>query len=109
MGVAVEERGRFVGHHLLENRDDRFALGEPLPADLDEQPRRLGLVEADRPSGPAIRKCEPIELVEDPRESRSREADDRENLQMRVAEPRLKPARERFVGQERVEMHRCLG
>jgi hypothetical protein len=105
VGIAIEERRGFIGHHLFEDRHDRLALGEPLPADLDEQPRRLGFVEADRPGGPPIGKCEPVELVENPGEGRGREPDDGEDSQMRVAEPRLKPAHEGFVGQERIEMH----
>ena len=86
-----------------------FRLANHCRRILDEQPGRFGLVEADRTGGPAIGECEPIELVENPGKGRGRETDDREDPQMRVAEPRLEPARERFVGQERVEMHGSLG
>ena len=48
VGVGVEKRRGLVGHHLLEDRGDRFALGEPLPPDLGQQLRRIGLVEHDR-------------------------------------------------------------
>ena len=64
VGVGVEQRRGFVGHHLLEDRGDRLALGEPLPADLGQQPGGVGLVEQDRPRRPAIGKGEPVELVE---------------------------------------------
>jgi hypothetical protein len=43
--VAVEQRRGLVGHHLLEDRGDRLALGEPLPPDLGGQFGRIGLVE----------------------------------------------------------------
>ena len=36
MGVGVDQRRGFIGHHLLEDGEDRFALGEPLPADAGE-------------------------------------------------------------------------
>ena len=35
--------------------------------------------------------------------------DDGEHAQMRVAEPRLKAAGQRLIGQQRVEIHRHLG
>ena len=63
-GVGVEQRRRLVGHHLLQDRGDRLALGEPLPADLGQQLGRVGLVEADRAGRPAIGKGQPVELVE---------------------------------------------
>ncbi len=48
-GIRVHERGGLVGHYLLQNSGDRFALCEPLPPDLRQQPCRIGLVEQDRP------------------------------------------------------------
>jgi len=62
--VAVHQDRRLVGHHLLQDRHDRLALGEPLATDLGEQLGRVGLVEADRACRPAIGKGEPIEIVE---------------------------------------------
>ena len=66
MGVGVDQHRRLIGHHLLEDREDRFALGEPLPADAGQNLRRVALVERDRPRRPAIGKGETIELVENP-------------------------------------------
>src|SRR3546814_18691660 len=63
--VGIDQRRRFVGHYLLEDRRDRFALGEPLPPDLGQQLGRVGLVEQDRACRPAIGKGETIEIVED--------------------------------------------
>ena len=34
VGIGIEQRRGLVGHHLLQDRGDRFALGEPLPPDL---------------------------------------------------------------------------
>src|SRR3546814_10272555 len=41
-GVRVHEHRGLVGHHFLEDRGDRFALGEPLPPDFGQQLRRVG-------------------------------------------------------------------
>ena len=43
-GIAVHQHRRLVGHHLLEDRYDQLALGEPLATDLAEQLGRVGLV-----------------------------------------------------------------
>ena len=85
-----------------------FALGEPLPPDFGQQPGGIGLVEQDRAGRPAIRKGEPIELVQDARGGCGRESDDCEHAQMRVAEPRLEAAGQRLIGQQRIEIHRHL-
>ena len=65
VGVGIEQRRGLVGHHLLEDRHDRLALGEPLAANAGEDPGSVGLVERDGARRPAIGKCEPVELVED--------------------------------------------
>ena len=64
MGVGVEQSRGLIGHHLLEDGEDRFALGEPLPADTGQDFGRVRLVEGDRPRRPAIGKGEAIEFVE---------------------------------------------
>ena len=85
VGVGVEQGRGFVGHHLLQDRGDRFALGEPLPPDFCQQPRGIGLVEHDRAGRPAIGKGEPIELVQNPGGRDGREPDHRQHPQMRIA------------------------
>ena len=109
VGVGVEKRRGLVGHHLLQDRRDRFALGEPLPPDLGEQLGRVGLVEHDRARRPAVWEGEPVELVEKAGRGRGREADDGQDAQMRVAEHRLEAAGQGLVGQHGVEMHRDFG
>ncbi len=47
-GVGVHQHRLFVGHHLLEDRGNRLALGEPLPPNFGQQLGRVGLVEEDR-------------------------------------------------------------
>ena len=108
-GVAVHQHRRLVGHHLLQDRHDRLALGEPLAADAAEHLGRVGLVEADRARRPAIGEGEPVEIVEQARPGLRREAHDGERAQMRAAEPRLEAAGQLLVGQDGVEMHRRLG
>ena len=83
--IGVDQRGLLVGHHLLDDRSDRFALGEPLPADFGEQPCRFELVEEDRPRAPAIGKCQPVHFIQQAWRGRGREADDGEDTQMLIA------------------------
>ena len=73
VGVGIEQRRGLVGHHLLQDRRDRFALGEPLPPDFGQQPRGIGLVEHDRAGRPAIGKGQPIEFVQNPGRGGGRE------------------------------------
>ena len=108
-GVGVHEDRRLVGHDLLQDRHDRLALGEPLPADAGEDSRRVGLVEADRAGRPAIGEGEPIEVVEQSGPGLRRKAHDGERAQMRAAQPRLEAADQVLVDQNSVEMHRRLG
>ncbi len=82
VGIAVEERRGFVGHDLFEYRSDRFALGEPLAPDTGEELGRVGLVETDRARRPTIFESLRVQLVEQARPSRSREADDRQRAEM---------------------------
>jgi hypothetical protein len=98
-----------VGHHLLQDRHDRLALGEPLPADAAEHPNRVGLVEADGAGCPAIGKGEPVEIVEQARPSLRRKAHDGQRAQMRLAKPRLEASGQVLVDEEGVEVHRRLG
>ena len=108
-GVAVDERRRLVGHHLLQNGGDRLPLGEPLPPDLRQQPHGFGLVEQHRPRRPTISEGEPVQLVEYSGRGRRRESDDRQHAQVRVTQLWFEPAGQRLVGEQRVEIHRRLG
>ena len=83
--VSSKRRG-FVGHHLLQDRGDRLALGEPLPPDFGQQPGGIGLVEHDRAGRPAIGEGQPVELVQNPGGRGGRKADDRQHPQMRIAQ-----------------------
>ena len=108
-GIAVEQRRSLVGHHLLEDGGDRLALGKPLAADLAQEFRRIGLVEHDRAGRPAIGEGLAVEFVEDPRERGARETDHGQRAQMGAAKPGLEPAGQRFIGQQRIEVHRGFG
>ena len=44
-GVGVDQDGGLVGHHLFQDRGDAFPFGEPLAADLGQQPDGVGLVD----------------------------------------------------------------
>src|SRR5215468_537780 len=66
VGIRIEQCRGLVGHHLLEDRHDRLALGEPLAADTGEDLGGVSLVERNSACAPAVWECQPIELVEDP-------------------------------------------
>jgi hypothetical protein len=44
-GVGVDQDGGLVGHHLFQDRGDAFPFGEPLAADLGQQPDGVVLVD----------------------------------------------------------------
>ena len=105
-GVRVDQRRLLVGHHLLQDRGDGFALGEPLASDARDHPRGLHLVHQDRAGRPAIGKGQPVEIVEDPGRRGGREAREGQDAQMGVPQTRLEPTGERLVGEERIEIGR---
>ena len=109
VGVGVEKRRGLVGHHLLQDGRDGFALGEPLPPDLGEEFGRVGLVEHDRARRPAVWEGKPIELVEKAGRGRRGEADEGQHAQMRIAEHGLQAGRKGLVGQQGVEVHGNFG
>ena len=107
--VGIHQHRRFVGHHLLEDRHDGFALGEPLAADAPQNFGRVGLVETDGAGDPAIGKGEAVQIVEQARPGLRGKAHDRQRAKMRLSKPRLQSAHQILVGQNRVEMHRNVG
>ncbi|OIQ67939.1 hypothetical protein GALL_504780 [mine drainage metagenome] len=109
VGVGVEQGRGFVGHHLLQDRGDRFAFGKPLPPDFRQQPRGVGLVEHDRAGRPAIRERKSVELVQNPGGRDGRKSDHRQHSQMGLPQHRLKAADQGLVGQHGVKIHRNLG
>ena len=116
VGVAIEKRRGFVGHHLLQDRGNRFALGKPLPSDLGQQPRCIGFVEHDRAGRPAIGEGETVELVQNPGRGDGGKADDCQHSQMRMTQASVRgrrstagrPAPRRdtsgFLGRERADV-----
>src|SRR3546814_10303600 len=61
-GVRVHEHRGLVGHHFLEDRGDRFALGEPLPPVFGQQLRRFGLFDHPLARPPSIPVFFPVSL-----------------------------------------------
>jgi hypothetical protein len=108
-GVRVHEHGLLVGHHFLEDRRNTLALGKPLPPDLRQQPRGVGLVEQDRARRPAIRKGQPVEVIEQAGRGAGGETDDGQDTQVLVAKPRLQPAGQRLVREQHVQIDRSFG
>src|SRR3546814_4995504 len=53
-------------------------------------------------------RSESVQVVEQPRPGRGREAAHRHHAQMRIAQHRRKPAGQRAVGQQRIEVKRML-
>src|SRR3546814_2006923 len=58
IGVRIQKLRGLVVHHLAQQRGDRLALVEPLPAQLRQHFGRIRLVEADEPRDPAVRSEE---------------------------------------------------
>ena len=56
VGIGIEELDRLIVDHLAQQRGDRLAFVEPLPAQLRQRLRRLGLVERDEARHPAVGK-----------------------------------------------------
>ena len=108
VGVGIEKLDRLVVEHLAQQRGDRFALGEPLPAQAGQFLGRLRLVERDEAGHPAIGEIQVIEGVENPRPGQVGKAEDGQRAQMRLAQHRLDAAGERGVHQQAVEIERRL-
>ena len=109
VGVGVEQRRLLVEHHLLQDRADRLALGEPLAAIAREHGCRGDPVERDEPGDPAIGQAEPVEIVENPRDRHAGESEHRHRAQRAAADRGRKPTCERLVAQDGVEIHRNFG
>ena len=107
--IGIDQHGLLVGHHLLQDRGDGLALGEPLPSDLRQQLRRVGLVDQDRPRGPAIRERQSVQIIEQAGRGRGRKAGDGEDAEVLIAKAWLQPAGQRLISQQRVEIDRRLG
>src|SRR3546814_6004084 len=56
VGITVEQLRGLVVHDLAQQRGDRLALVEPLPAQLGQRLGRVTLVERDEARDPAISK-----------------------------------------------------
>src|SRR3546814_9096135 len=63
----------------------------------------------DGPRRPTIGEGQPVQLVEDAGRRRRGKPDYSENPEMRDAETRFQPARQRLIGEQRIEIHRRLG
>ena len=80
-----------------------------MPPNLGQQLGRVGLVEHDRTGRPAIFESETVEFVEQAGKGHARKAGDGQCAQMLLAQLRFQPARQRLIGQQRIEMHGRLG
>src|SRR3546814_9260170 len=61
VGITVEQLRGLVVHDLAQQRGDRLALVEPLPAQLGQRLGRVTLVERDEARDPAISKILMVE------------------------------------------------
>ena len=107
--IGIHERRLLVGHHLLDDRRDALALGEPLPPDLRQQPGRVGLVHKDGAGGPSVGKGQPVHLVEQAGCGGARKAGDRQKPEMLIAQSGFQAAGQRLIGQQRIEIDRSFG
>ena len=95
--IGVHQRRLLVGHHLLKDRSNRFALGKPLAADFSEEPHCVRLIHQDDTGGTTVREREPVHFVVQARRRRGRETDDRVDAQMLIAKARLHSAGQGLV------------
>src|SRR3546814_13879126 len=87
--ITVEQLRGLVVHDLAQQRGDRLALVEPLPAQLGQRLGRVTLVERDEARDPAISKILMVECIEDARPAHAGEAEHRQRADMRFTKPRL--------------------
>jgi hypothetical protein len=98
VGIGIEKLDRLVVEHLAQQCGDGFALVEPLPPQLGQGLRRLGLVEGDEARHPAIGEILVVQRIENPRVGHAGKAQHGDAAQMLVAEHRLDPAAQGRVG-----------
>ena len=106
--VRINQRAFLLEDRLAQQRRDVLALGEPLAAQAAEFLFRLGLVHAQEARAPAIGEAESVQVIEQPRPGRGREAAHRGHAQVRIAQHRRQPAGQRAVGQQRIEVERMF-
>ena len=106
--VGIGRLVRRISVDLLQDCGDGFSLREPLPPDLSEQFRRVGLVEKDGPRRPAIGEGQSVQLVQEPRRRRRREANDGEHAQVLRAKAGFEAAGQSLIGEQSVEINRGL-
>ncbi|MFO1058441.1 MAG: hypothetical protein U1E53_15920 [Dongiaceae bacterium] len=101
---GIPRLGPRLGPHLRQQRRDAAAPREPGPRPRLAQPPALRRVERDGPRRPAIFQPEPVERVEQRRGRGARHAGRRDDPEVAVAKPRLRPALERLGGEQLVEI-----
>ncbi|KWT79668.1 hypothetical protein APY03_5068 [Variovorax sp. WDL1] len=109
VGVGIDQRAFLLEDRFAQQRDDVLALGEPLAAQAGKFFFRLGFVEAEKARAPAVRKTEAVEVVQNPRPGRGREAPHRHQPQVLVAQHGRQAADQRGIGQQRVDVERHFG
>ncbi len=100
VGVGIEQLSRFVVQHLAQQRGQRFALGEPLPAEFGQDFGRLALVQRDEAGDPAIGEILMVQPIEDAGPGQIGKTENGQGAQMRLAQHRLQPAGEWRIDQQ---------
>ncbi|KWT98633.1 hypothetical protein APY03_0275 [Variovorax sp. WDL1] len=108
-GVGIDQRAFLLEDRFAQERDDVLALGEPLAAQASQLPFRLGFVQAEKARAPAVGKAEAVEVIQNPRPGRGREAPHRHHAQVLVAQHGRQPADQGGIGQQRIEVERHFG
>jgi hypothetical protein len=108
-GVGIDQRAFLLEDRFAQQRDDVLALGEPLAAQAPQLPFRLGFVQAEKARAPAVGKAQAVEVVQNPRPGRGREAPHRHHAQVLVAQHGRQAADQRGIGQQRVDVERHFG
>jgi hypothetical protein len=108
-GVGIDQRAFLLEDGFAQQRDDVLALGEPLAAQAPKFPFRLGFVQAEKARAPAVGKAQAVEVVQNPRPGRGREAPHRHHAQVLVAQHGRQATDQRGIGQQRVDVERHFG
>jgi hypothetical protein len=105
VGVRIQQLDGLVVHHLAQQRGDRLSLVEPLPSDLGQQLGGVLLVERDEAGDPAIGEVRWLSASSIPWPAHVGKAGDRQRAHMRLPSIGSKPADQRRVREQAVQIH----
>ena len=108
ISIAIEQLRWLIIHHFADQSRDRFALVEPLAAQLGECRCRLSFVERNEPRDPAITKILMVERIQYAGTAKIGEPQHRHCTNVVIAKSRLQPAGKRRIDQQGIQINRRL-